>query len=112
MQHFRLRTVANRHGVSNSHDLEIDDCICLPQIWAAAPPPLNPCPRTEMRLDQQPKQIRVSDRLTYPRVEGRRRLEDHCVVLKRDSGDESVAGLMAQVPQFEEHLLGRVDHSQ
>jgi len=63
---------------------------------------LNPSPRKEMRLHQQPRQIRVPDRFAHPRVEARRRPEDHVVVVDRDPGDESGPGLVADVSSFEE----------
>lgn len=72
-----------------------------PQPRVITLPPLNPRPRKEMRLHQEPRQIRVPDRLAHTRVEARRRPEDDVVVLEHDPGDEARAGLVADSSPFQ-----------
>lgn len=73
-----------------------------PQAAVIVASTLHPRSRKEMRLHQQPGQIRVPDRLAHPRVEARRRPEDHIVVLEQDPGDEPWPGLIPDVSPLEE----------
>ena len=72
------------------------------------PPLLDPCPSKEMRLHQQPRQIRVLDRLAHPRVEARRRPQDHVVVLEHDPCDKAGPRLIADIAALEEGFLDGV----